>query len=173
MVNRFRSYSKGKSFKFSEWNELDTYNNDEFIQDWVSFENKVYVCLKNNTNVRPGTSDHWQPVLEEIDGYIRWDDSEEVIHFRKGQESNYSYLLPTPTDSHRGVYFAEDVNKIYMDGKIYGSWDNKKRIVEIESDSEGLILKYDDGSDETIFLNNTLEEINNKINESLTWVEFD
>jgi hypothetical protein len=66
MVNRFRNYSKGKSFKFSIWNELDTYNNDDFVQDWVVFNGKVYVCIKCNTNVKPGTSDHWQVVLDDL-----------------------------------------------------------------------------------------------------------
>ena len=60
MDNRFRNYSKGKSFKFSKWNELDTYNNDEFIQDWVVYEGKLYVCIKTNTNVIPLESKEWE-----------------------------------------------------------------------------------------------------------------
>ena len=60
MDNRFRNYSKGKSFKFSKWNELDTYNNDEFVQDWVVYEGKLYVCIKTNTNIIPLESKEWE-----------------------------------------------------------------------------------------------------------------
>ena len=41
-VNNFlREYSKGKSFQFSTWNPYDTYNNDEFIQDFVKYNKKL------------------------------------------------------------------------------------------------------------------------------------
>lgn len=39
--NYTRDFSKGKSFKFSIWNEADTYNNDEFVQDFVKYNNKL------------------------------------------------------------------------------------------------------------------------------------
>lgn len=62
--NFIRNYSKGKSFKFSEWNELDTYNNDEFVQDWVTHKGVLWVCNITNTNHEPELkSEFWTKVL--------------------------------------------------------------------------------------------------------------
>lgn len=46
--NYSRTYSKGKSFKFSVWNPDDVYNNDEYIQDFVGFNNSLWACIGNN-----------------------------------------------------------------------------------------------------------------------------
>lgn len=46
--NYSRTYSKGKSFKFSVWNPDDVYNNDEYIQDFVGFNNSLWACVGNN-----------------------------------------------------------------------------------------------------------------------------
>ena len=64
-VNNFiRNYSRGKSFKFSEWNSVDTYNNDSFIQDWVVYRGILWVCKKTNTNQAPDYySEYWDKVL--------------------------------------------------------------------------------------------------------------
>lgn len=77
--NYSRDYSKGKSFKFSEWNETDYYNNDEFIQDWVTCDGVLWVCLKNNTNERPYEgSDYWTLAISGEDIHtIRWNNFEE------------------------------------------------------------------------------------------------
>ena len=39
--NYSREFSKGKSFKFSIWNETDTYNNDMFVQDFVTYNHSL------------------------------------------------------------------------------------------------------------------------------------
>lgn len=39
--NYLREFSKGKSFKFSIWNETDTYNNDMFVQDFVTYNQSL------------------------------------------------------------------------------------------------------------------------------------
>lgn len=78
-----RNYSKGKSFKFSIWNEADTYNNDAFIQDFVKCNNKLWACVSNDpvTNIVPSeTSDQWELILEgvsnvefhQIENKIQW-----------------------------------------------------------------------------------------------------
>lgn len=72
MDNKYRNYSKGKSFKFSEWNAAIKYDNDAFNQDWVvTPDGKVWVCLKTNINVFPGTTDHWKLVLDRFEG-MKW-----------------------------------------------------------------------------------------------------
>lgn len=63
-----RDFSKGKSFNFSEWNPIETYVNDSFKQDFVTYEGNLYACIKNNTNSIPGTCKCWLLVLEKLAG---------------------------------------------------------------------------------------------------------
>lgn len=79
--NYSRDYSKGKSFKFSEWNEKDTYNNDEFVQDWVKYNGKLYICIKTNTNVPPTSgTDEWLEVLSADNIWrFEWDEFQENV----------------------------------------------------------------------------------------------
>lgn len=71
MSNRTFSYSnanlsdvqKGKSFRFSVWNASTEYFNDDYIQDWVSYKNALYVCLENNINENPDQSSKWTLVV--------------------------------------------------------------------------------------------------------------
>lgn len=71
MSNRTFSYSntnlsdiqKGKSFRFSVWNTSTEYFNDDYIQDWVSYKNALYVCLENNINENPDQSSKWTLVV--------------------------------------------------------------------------------------------------------------
>ena len=67
--NYSRTYSKGKSFKFSVWNAFDTYNNDEFVQDFVQYGQKLWACVSNAplTNVRPSENDNrWELVVDGV-----------------------------------------------------------------------------------------------------------
>lgn len=67
--NYSRTYSKGKSFKFSVWNSADTYNNDEFIQDFVQYDRKLWACVSKTplTNICPSEGDdRWELVLEGV-----------------------------------------------------------------------------------------------------------
>lgn len=67
--NYSRTYSKGKSFKFSVWNASDTYNNDEFVQDFVQYGQKLWACVSNSplTNVRPSENDNrWELVVDGV-----------------------------------------------------------------------------------------------------------
>lgn len=64
-----RDFSKGKSFNFSTWNPVETYNNDSFKQDFVTYDGNLYACMISNTNKTPGTnSRYWTLVLEKIPG---------------------------------------------------------------------------------------------------------
>jgi len=49
-----RTFYKGKSFRYNyEWNEFGHYSNDDFIQDFVSYKGKMYVCVKANEGIVP------------------------------------------------------------------------------------------------------------------------
>lgn len=43
-----REFNKGKSFRISKWERAITYLNDDFIQDWVTFENVILICIKSH-----------------------------------------------------------------------------------------------------------------------------
>lgn len=45
-----REFNKGKSFRISKWERAITYLNDDFIQDWVTFENVILICIKSHTS---------------------------------------------------------------------------------------------------------------------------
>lgn len=55
---------KGKSFDFSIWNPIRTYVNDEFKQDFVSYQGKLYACIRTNTNVLPIEDKYWVLCVE-------------------------------------------------------------------------------------------------------------
>lgn len=72
------STAKGKSFNFSEWDSLAAYNNNSFIQDFVSFEDAIYVCInsvdagENNPKIDTVNGSiagkHWIQVIKGIPG---------------------------------------------------------------------------------------------------------
>lgn len=64
--NYSRTYSKGKSFKFSVWNSKDTYNNDEFVQDFVQWNQKLWAAKKTSTNIPPIQGDYWELVVDGV-----------------------------------------------------------------------------------------------------------
>lgn len=69
-VTSNRDYSKGKSFSFSKWSPSLTYTNDEFKQDFVTYNGDLYACIKTNTNVRPNSSSQWCLVVEKLPSEI-------------------------------------------------------------------------------------------------------
>jgi len=79
--NFTREFSKGKSFKFSEWVVDDCYNNDEFVQDWVTHNGILYACNAQETKEEPREGNDWIKVLSAEDVYTfcwkRFDNSNE------------------------------------------------------------------------------------------------
>lgn len=69
-VTSNRDYSKGKSFSFSKWSPSLTYTNDEFKQDFVTYNGDLYACIKTNTNVKPNSSSQWCLVVEKLPSEI-------------------------------------------------------------------------------------------------------
>ena len=54
-----RTFHQGKSFRFLKWedNKDRYFLNDEFYQDFVSVDRKLYVCI-NSTSEKPGASEN-------------------------------------------------------------------------------------------------------------------
>lgn len=72
-----RTPSRGKSFKLSEWSPTDTYNNDKFIQDWVTYKGVLYACVHNNTNKNPlEYSEYWLQIIDPTNLNMWWDEFE-------------------------------------------------------------------------------------------------
>ena len=84
-VNINKVEYKGKSFDFSIWNPIKTYVNNEFKQDFVSYQGKLYACIKNNTNVPPTEDRYW--VLC-VDGWGEGDISSMSFDIGEGEPTN-------------------------------------------------------------------------------------
>lgn len=76
------STSKGKSFNFSEWNNLDAYNNNSFIQDFVTYNGALYACI----NSVPGGMDN--PRTDTADGNIQGRYWIQVVKGIPGKQGN-------------------------------------------------------------------------------------
>ena len=91
---------------------------------------------------------------------------DDTIYFHRGPESHYSYFLDPPSNIHRGIFFAEDTHRLYLDGELYAG-DNKKRIINIKEDVLGLVIEYDDETTTIVSLDNIISK-----NKNFTWYEF-
>lgn len=70
--------TRGKSFNFSEWDDLTAYNNNAIVQDFVSYAGAMYVCLNSvqagDIDPRTDTADgsivgnYWMQVINGIEG---------------------------------------------------------------------------------------------------------
>lgn len=63
-----RDLNKGKSFRFSEWDETSLFVNDEYIQDFVSYAGSLYACIKSNSNTTPSNEQYWKLVISGVEG---------------------------------------------------------------------------------------------------------
>lgn len=88
-VNINKVEYKGKSFDFSIWNPIKTYVNNEFKQDFVSYQGKLYACIKNNTNVLPTEDRYW--VLC-VDGWGEGDISSMSFDIGEGEPTNMTVV---------------------------------------------------------------------------------
>ena len=57
-------YARGKSFDFTIWNPQKTYVNDEYKQDFVSYQGNLYACIRTNTNIAPTNKFYWVVCIE-------------------------------------------------------------------------------------------------------------
>ncbi len=79
--NYSRTYSKGKSFKFSVWNKNDTYNNDEFVVDFVQWNKSLWAAKKTSTNIVPSEGDYWELVVKGVSD-IEFRQTDNIIEYR-------------------------------------------------------------------------------------------
>ena len=57
------NYNRGKSFRFSEWNNSTLFLNDNYTQDFVSYMGSMYACIQNNTGIEPTNVLYWKLVV--------------------------------------------------------------------------------------------------------------
>lgn len=70
--------TRGKSFNFSEWDDLTAYNNNAIVQDFVSYAGAMYVCLNSvqagDVDPRTDTADgsivgnYWMQIVNGVEG---------------------------------------------------------------------------------------------------------
>lgn len=65
-----RTYAKGKSFDFTVWNPQKTYVNDDYKQDFVSYQGKLYACIRTNTDIAPTNTFYWVLCVSNLGGEI-------------------------------------------------------------------------------------------------------
>lgn len=65
-VEYSRSYEKGKSFNCTEYIKGKTYHNNDFIQDFVIYEQCLYACIRETREI-PGDSGDWILIVRSAD----------------------------------------------------------------------------------------------------------
>lgn len=98
-----RNYARGKSFDFTIWNPQKTYVNDDYKQDFVSYQGKLYACVRTNTNVIPTNDFYWVIC---VNSFGTEDVSNSLFLIGEGVPSDYS--VPDGT-----VYFDLLNNTFY------------------------------------------------------------
>lgn len=60
-----RDFYKGKSFRFiPQWINTGNYFNDDYVQDFVSHNGKLYACIQSNIGIPVTNTDYWYFVME-------------------------------------------------------------------------------------------------------------
>ena len=92
-INYRRDYSKGKSFKVSIWNEVDTYNNDDFIQDFVIYNQSLWARIDRtpSTNEVP-TEGPWAKVMDGVSD-VQFKEEGNKIFWKYEDESEWKDLF--------------------------------------------------------------------------------
>ena len=69
-----RDFYKGKSLTLDPvkqpWSENITYYNSEFHQDFVIYNNELYVCINTTSGDKPDNSDNWLLAVPQIEGKV-------------------------------------------------------------------------------------------------------
>ena len=100
-LNYSREFSKGKSFKFSIWNETDTYNNDMFVQDFVTYNQSLWACRATElTNIPPdlerdvpsNNNRLWDRILDGVSDIVFDQDGNKIV-WRYEDESTWRELI--------------------------------------------------------------------------------
>lgn len=156
-----REINRGKSFDFGVWNPHKVYLNDDYKQDFVSYENRLYACIKSNQNKLPTNESYWVVCVDTTFETIVSDNS-----FLVGNG------LPEKSASNNSVYLDLDTNTFYRyvnkTWVVIGSIGENNISIEIDTEisdvSENAVANktvkaYVDGS-----LENAVSELENYIN---------
>lgn len=142
--NFLREYSKGKSFKFSNWNSYDTYNNDEFVQDFVKYDKKLWACISKTPviNIPPYESTDpnapWELILEGVSD----------VEFRQvGNQIQWKY---------------EDKSEWYLLFELVSV--SKQEILEM---LDNINIEYNSDDEFNEFKQYTIKELNKKVDKEL------
>ena len=121
-TNFTRSYSRGHSFKFSIWQADQTYNNDEFVQDFVKHNNILWVAKTTSTNVVPSedlTQTYWEPILEGVSN-VEFKQEENKILWKYEDSEEWNFLFELASVSREQIKkMLDDID--FKHGNTYDS----------------------------------------------------
>ncbi len=92
-INYRRDYSKGKSFKVSIWNEIDTYNNDDFIQDFVIYNQSLWARIDSTPSINEvPTEGPWTKIMDGVSD-VQFKEEGNKIFWKYEDESEWKDLF--------------------------------------------------------------------------------
>lgn len=130
-----RNYSKGKSFRFLEWQAGKYYVNDEFYQDLVKYYDSVWICV-NSTFDKPGFSNDWVKFVS------KGDQGEKGEQGEKGDSGNGNFDVGLTEPNYEG--FVNDVYLNLSTGSFYKYNTSWEKIGEILIEDFNVSLEWKD-----------------------------
>ena len=124
-----REFNKGKSFEFNEWKSLTKYSNDDFKQDFVTYNNALLACKRTHVSENP-------PKL------IYNTSNGNVI----GVESSEWQFVFASGINYNNYYFDDLSEGMFKDGLVYRSDDNTIYATSDALTTEPIVVNVDLGT---------------------------
>ena len=113
-----RDYYKGTSFRWAGmWEVGKLYSNDTFFVDFVSYNGKVYVCVKSHyasNTVTPENSEYWNLAIDSAAGTNGVDGKPGANAIHVGTESPCEYKNAHADDSDIQAKYAYCENMLWI-----------------------------------------------------------
>lgn len=114
---------QGKSFRFcNEWKNDVSYINNNSIQDWVVYDDKLYACKKSNINTPPTDKKNWTLVLKSFVPDFELIDRNLYYRINDGELVEIAELIPTFEILNDRLYYTINGEKKeagIVEGKLF------------------------------------------------------
>lgn len=124
-----REFNRGKSFEFNEWKSLTKYSNDDFKQDFVTYNNALLACKRTHISENP-------PKLV-------YDSSNGVVI---GVESPEWQFVFASGINYNEYYFDDLSEGMFGSGLVYRSDDNTIYATSDALTTEPIVVNVDLGT---------------------------
>lgn len=162
--NYSRTYSKGKSFKFSIWNEVDTYNNDDFVQDFVQWNQKLWAAKKTSTNIPPAQGEYWELIVEGVSD-VEFKQEDNRILWKYEDDLEWKDLFELDSVSEDQIKkMLED-----LDIKYRNTYDDTLSLTSTNAvQNQAVTKKFKELDDKNTRTDNELTNIKSSVNTALS-----